>query len=288
MVANNEFEEPWLDEGINSYSTGKALTAIYGTDYASFRVAGGIPILGLPLVTNHNFPLITYLGGVATPEPYRRKQLYLYNPSSDPIYKEGWRFLDQNTYRVCSYYKPEMVLRTLENFLGSESMAKVMRTYFQRFKFKHPKTQDFIKVVNETSGADMNWFFEQLVYGTGILDYEVSAISTEPAGDGSFETQVTLRRSGEVKFPVELAVIFEDGSVLKDRWDGIDIWAKRRYTSKSPALLAQIDPENKVALDFDFSNNSKRVAPDYRATVFWASKFFLWMQHFLQIVSSLC
>ncbi len=30
MVATNEFEEPWLDEGINSYSEDKVMGSIFG------------------------------------------------------------------------------------------------------------------------------------------------------------------------------------------------------------------------------------------------------------------
>jgi len=288
MVANNEFEEAWLDEGFNSYSTGKVLTAAYGTDYAMFRIAGGIPILGLPLVTYNDFPIITYLGKVATPEPYRRKQGYLYNVTTDPIYKFGWKYYDQTTYRVGSYFKPEMVLRTLENYLGSELMANVVRTYYQRFRFKHPTTYDFINTVNEVTGKDMNWFFDQLIFHTGVADYEVSSISTRGTNSGLYETEVVLKRNGEVKFPVEVLITLEDGYTIRDNWDGEERWTKLNYTTRSPATLAQVDPENKIVLDIDFSNNSKRVEPDYRSTFRWASKFFLWMQHFLQIISSLC
>ncbi len=288
IVASNESEEGWLDEGFNSYATGKVLAAAYGSDNAMFRIAGGIPILGLPLVTYDAFPIITYLGKVAMPEPYRRKQIYLYSATTDPIYRLGWKYFDYTTYRVGSYCKPEMVLRTLENYLGSELMAKVMRTYYQRFRFRHPTTYDFINVVNEVSGKDMNWFFDQLVFDTGVIDYQVSSITTKEEAKGLYETEVVLKRNGRVIFPVEVLVSFEDGYTVRENWDGKEQWVKLRYTSKSPATLAQIDPDNKVVLDIDFSNNSRRVEPDYRATFRWASKFFLWMQHFLQIISSIC
>lgn len=222
------------------------------------------------------------------PEPYRRKQIYLYDATTDPIYRLGWKYFDNATYRVGSYCKPEMVLRTLENYLGSELMAKVMQTYYRRFRFRHPTTYDFINVVNKVSGKDMNWFFDQLVFNTGVIDYQVSSITTREEANGLYETEVVLKRNGGVKFPVEVVVSFEDGYTVRENWDGKEQWVKLKYTSKSPATLAQIDPENKIVLDIDFSNNSRRVEPDYRATFRWASKFFLWMQHFLQIISSIC
>jgi hypothetical protein len=75
--------------------------------------------------------------------------------------------------------KPAMVLWTLNNYLGEETFQKIMYTYFNRFKFKHPTTRDFINVVNEVTGKDFSWFFNQAVYGTDVLDYAVTSIQTK-------------------------------------------------------------------------------------------------------------
>ena len=37
MVGSNEFEESWLDEGLNTYSTGKLIDQVYAPLYLPFR-----------------------------------------------------------------------------------------------------------------------------------------------------------------------------------------------------------------------------------------------------------
>ena len=58
-----------------------------------------------------------------------------------------------------------LVLRMPEGLLGDQ-WDKVIRTYHQRYRYKHPDAQDFMNTVNEVSGRDMKWFFDQTVYGT--------------------------------------------------------------------------------------------------------------------------
>src|SRR6185436_2466977 len=54
LVANNEFEEAWLDEGFNTYSTGKVLETAYGNEVLPLRVAG-VPITYFPMEVQPRF-----------------------------------------------------------------------------------------------------------------------------------------------------------------------------------------------------------------------------------------
>lgn len=287
MVANNEFEEAWLDEGFNSYSTGKILSKVYGPNYASFRIAGGLPFSGFPILGLKNFPVIAVVDKVALRFPYQQKDQYLSNAKNDPIGKISYKTLNRDTYRVNSYIKSEMILTMLENYLGEGTMAKIMRTYHQRWRFKHPTTRDFIVVVNEVAGKDMNWFFDQIVFDALVLDYEVTSISSQQLGNGEYDCEVLCKRNGEVKFPVELLVTLASGEQIKDSWNGKDRWMKFKYKTGFPIVLAQIDPENKLVIDIDFSNNSKKAKSDNRAALRWSSKWLFWMQNLLQWFAAL-
>ena len=57
-------------------------------------------------------------------------------------------------------------------------MARIMRAWFERYRYHHPTSRDFEKVVNEVSGQDMSWFFDQFVFGTDQLDYRVDSVSS--------------------------------------------------------------------------------------------------------------
>ena len=60
------------------------------------------------------------------------------------------------------------MLNTLEGLIGDETMARVMRTYAERWRFGHPSSDDFYAVATEVSGRDLTSFFKQTVEGTGV------------------------------------------------------------------------------------------------------------------------
>ena len=70
MVASNEFEESWLDEGFNTYSTGKVLAAAYGRDVLPFYLAG-VNWFYFPFELPHPFEdrILTLHGGLHGSDP---------------------------------------------------------------------------------------------------------------------------------------------------------------------------------------------------------------------------
>jgi len=211
-VANNEFEEAWLDEGINTYSTGKVMDRVYGAHNG---------MLDVPFLKAGDLDMAR-----ATNSPAMR-----FDTSLQP----AWSY-SEGTYGFYSYYKPALVLRTLENWVGEQTMARIMRTYHERWRFRHPGSDDFFTVAREVAGRDVDGFFAQTIRGAGLLDYEIgSAASTavaapsgvvdtggkrETLGGASrtrsgrprpaltYRTVVDVRRAGEVMMPVEVAFKF--------------------------------------------------------------------------------
>ncbi len=318
LVANNEFEESWLDEGFNTYSTGKVLEVAYGSDHLPIRFAG-VPVVYLP---------------VTVPHPVEDRIITLSGNFSDPILTPSWKFFDQMSYGINSYPRTGLTLRTLERYLGEAVMARVMREYFQRWRFRHPASQDFFDVVNSVSGQDMNWFFDQFVKGAATLDYEIYQTSSERAsvkaglydGDGqkmevkasgeesagSYDTEVWVRRRGEAWFPVDVLLRFEDGSQIyarpvavrdgvieyivtnsldgrewKETWAVGDRWKKFNLTTASKLRAAFVDPYEKVLLDACVTNNSWTPGSGISSAGRWSSGAMFWFQSLLQFFGSL-
>lgn len=266
LVGNNEFEDSWLDEGINTYSEIQIMRDIYGKEKS----------------------MMDFLG-VRVDEMQMRRYSYLLSPDTDPLKRNAWEYYSGASYRAMSYSKPALALITLENYLGTETMRRILREFLARGRFKHPATNDFIAVANEVSGRDLNWFFNQAIYSNAVLDYSVDRVScrerkpgkgydytlsvAEPAGkpEGKPEqaqgdqggrrkfyvSEVWLRRLGDFKFPVELEVSFADGGKIREFWDGQELWKKFVYTRPAKLTAAVIDPEEKVPLDLNFKNNRR-------------------------------
>lgn len=260
MVASNEFEEAWLDEGINSYSEVKAVDHYYGQDRSMMD-----------------------LGAVKLSDLVYSRLAILGLAKLDPIMTKSWEFYSGSSYGANVYAKAALTLLTLEGYLGEDVMAEVMKAYFERWKFKHPKSGDFFAVAEEVSGQDLDWFFDQFFKTPGQLDYSVRRIrSTEiddPHGffNGEFvepdetkdrqeekryKNEVVIRREGDLYFPQQILIVLENGEEIRETWDGRERWKRFEYIKPFKLKMAQIDPENKIPLDINLMNNSRLLKPN--------------------------
>jgi aminopeptidase N len=251
MVATNEFEEAWLDEGINSYTEVKVLGALYGTHTSAinFRQAYGS-------------------------DAELQRTEYVSKSDYDPLSAAAWKFVNSQSYGAVTYGKTASVLMTLESIVGEDTMRRILRTYFTRYRFTHPTGTDFINIAIGVSGRDeLDEYFKQAVYGTAVLDYAVDDAYSEPVdwwkpggGSGQYRSVVQLHRKGEFILPVTLEVRFSNGEVVRENWDGANRWTRFTYLKAAKVVSAEIDPDHQVWLDTDVLNNSFTVASDGRAT----------------------
>lgn len=313
LVANNEFEEAWLDEGINSYSENQIISDHYGPEGD-----------------------IVDFWGIKINDYQVHRAVYMFNTDLDPIVQKSWDYYSNFSYAVNSYQKPAIMLSTLQNYLGKETMQKIMRAYFERWKFKHPKTKDFIAVASEVSGQDLNWFFDQALFTTAVLDYSVDRVFTREVNEAKgydftfsipaeattgidtteveipddttseplepdtialtvdttdtaaaqkkarmYYSGVDIHRCGSFTFPVEIEVIFKNGEKVREQWDGQDPWKKFRYIKPTKLVSATVDPEKKILLDINFTNNSSAIKRQAKGINKLALRFLFWMQFLL-------
>ena len=288
LVGSNEFEEAWLDEGFNSYSTAKVMDMGHGVGRSTIDVLG--------------FRLGSLAPARLTNSP---------TMSFERVRQPAWQF-GTGSYGFYAYQKPQLLLTTLERYLGEQVMARVMRTYHERWRFRHPGTDDFYAVANEVSGQDLGWYFSQVVEGTDVLDYAVSSVSSTRVKprqgyvdrDGSrtlvtqreaktadsdekkgpYETVVMIKRLGGVTMPVEIALKFEGRDVERMPWDGKDPYKRLVMTRDERLEWAAVDPDHVAVLDVNWTNNSRRVEPDGRAAFKWSARWVYLVQQLVAFV----
>ncbi len=241
ILASNEFEEAWLDEGFTSYFDSRVMDDAYGPGSSS-RFAG----IEIDVSDAH------------------RLVYSKVDPGRGRIYADSWE-QSSGVYGRTAYYKSAVVLSTLENLLGGDAMLRVMQTYYERWKFGHPTTRDFIDIVEEVAGEDMTWFFDQFVYGSAVVDYRVDRIrnGTTEINDSTvvYESEIHLERVGDAIFPQTVRAYFADGSSKDFQWDGTDRRHVVPVTGATRISMAEIDPEEHVWLDIDRLNNRLAVRP---------------------------
>lgn len=288
IVGNNEFEDAWIDEGFNTFSTARTMSAAFDPNFESFRLFGGF----VPVVL-HDFRVTREVdeNGLAS---------YRAGAKLDAQSTPSWRYWPA-AGGALSYSKTALWLNTLERYLGWSTTQRIMSTFFARWKFRHPKPHDFFAVVNEVSGRDMTWFFDQVYRSSNVFDYSVAELRSGPVeasgffdskgkpvfqagkkSPGQFRTTVVVRRLGEAVFPVDVLVTFRNGETARERWDGRDRWKMFAYDRPAAAVSAQVDPNRVLLLDVDYPNNSRTLEPrGGAASTKWTLKWMSWLQDFL-------
>ena len=273
LVASNEFEEAWLDEGINSYTEMRIMDDAYG-----FGSAMAFP------------------GFEIDDSDYQRLSYTKASPTRGAIFAPSWAHDDFGDYGKVSYSKPAVVLGTLEHYIGTDRMRSLMRTYYARWRFRHPTTRDFIDVAEEIAGEDLDWFFDQFIYGTVAVDYEVASVSNRRIRDESTEAEdvdpryrrsLVLHRMQEGIMPVEVAVRFGDGSEKVIDWDGVDQWKRMEFETGPPITEVFIDPNNHVMIEIDRLNNRWVREGDNSVAAKYGLKWLVWVQQFLHAITGI-
>jgi len=254
MVATNEFEEAWMDEGLNSYTEVKILDDILGKKTS-----------------------VINMFGLTAGERDIQRAGYIGVADFDPMTRKAWQFASFNSYGGVTYGKTASVLLTLEGVIGEETMQKAMHVYFMKYRFTHPTKDDFLNTVEEVSGKKLRSYFDQAVSGTQVMDYEVMSLGSsnvnwyekdpkEKKGETLYESSVMVHRKGDFIFPVEVQVKFDNGETVHEHWDGQDRWTRFSYLKKSKVASAEVDPEHTIHLDRNNFNNSSTRESDSTAT----------------------
>jgi aminopeptidase N len=266
LVGSNEFEDAWMDEGINQYANARVMAEDFGNTRVVPRFFGGF----VPWVIDgarwdrllHGDLLNDYRNGPAAEVPA--------TPS--------FRYLPRSI-NAMTYAKPALWLHTLERALGWTTVQRILSTFFDRWKFKHPRPGDFFQVANEVSGRDLTPFFDQVYRGSVVFDYAVESVSSSQNDDRSYTSEIVVRRHGDGIFPMTILVSLASGEQRRFGWDGTGRWHRVTLEHSSRAVAAQIDPEQVLVLDTNFTNNSYTVEPESgRAATKWAAAWMVWLQ----------
>jgi hypothetical protein len=217
VFGNNEWREGWLDEGMASFLTGW------------FNEEHGVadPWSGLMVGIGR----MTASGLVA------------------PISTEAAEFPDFRTYGLMTYSLPQAVLYMLKNHLGDQAFRQGLRAYYQAKRLQHVTEADFRHAMEQSSGEDLGWFFDQWFHTTGTLDYGVGAVSQEQSETG-WITSITIERLGDNWMPVTVRVGHEDRRLTSQ--DAVQIV---EFLSLDRPDSVTLDPDV-LLIDSDRSNNT--------------------------------
>jgi aminopeptidase N len=134
-----------------------------------------------------------------------RQQVIQFNsrnprPIVDTAVTDYNRLLNTNSYQKASW-----VLHLLRQKVGDSAFWKGVRTYYDRFKFSNALTDDFRKVMEETSGKDLQSFFQQWIFGAGQPKLQVTWTYNAAAKEINLDVQQT-QIGHTFQFPLDVAI----------------------------------------------------------------------------------
>jgi hypothetical protein len=274
IVGSNEFEDAWMDEGLNTFSEARVMGTWNPPTYYQQRYFGGfIPVVFKDILLDREIFWNRFAG-------YRR------GPKADQQSTPSYRYFP-GLGGVITYNKTALWLNTMERWLGWSTVQRILSTHFARWQFKHPKPQDFFDIANEASGRDLTWYFDQVYRSSNVFDYGIQELRSTRDGD-RFRTEVVVRRYGEAIFPIDVLTTFDDGERVTEHWSGADRWRLYVYDRASRARTAEADPGHVLLLDVNETNNSRTLQPKGpSAATKWSLKWMVWLQDCLLSWSAL-
>jgi hypothetical protein len=266
MVATNEFEDAWMDEGINQYANARVMAEDFSHGRHVARFFGGF----VPWVID-DVPWDRLSSGEFMFD-YRR------SPTVDIQATPSFRYWPRTSGPI-TYAKPALWLHTLERALGWTTMQQILAAFVNRWSFKHPRPGDFFQVANDVSRRDLTPFFDQVYRGSVVFDYGVDSVTSTDMDPDTIESEVVVRRHGDGIFPVTILATLANGEQRRFAWDGAGRWHRVRIEHASRVVSAQVDPDQVLVLDTNFTNNSFTTEPaGGRAATKWAATWLVWLQ----------
>jgi aminopeptidase N len=117
--------------------------------------------------------------------------------------------LPDNLFDNRIYGKGGCVLHMLRKTVGDSLFLKGLRKYVSEYAFKSVETNQFRLVMEEVTGYNLDWFFDELVYGAGYPKFDVSQQWDPAARTVSVtvrQTQTPDSLTGLFRMPVDILV----------------------------------------------------------------------------------
>ena len=178
VLATNESKYYWMDEGFTSFISDLALNEVAEVKEAN-------PLAG------------SYSG-----------YYYLANSGRElPQTTHADRHDINQAYSISAYSKGSVFLSQLGYLIGNDKMMQTLRRYYDEYKFKHPTPNDFKRIAEKVSGAELDWYLTDWTQTTNTIDYAIKEVS-----EAGSSTNIVLERIGRMPMPIDLLVEYNDGT----------------------------------------------------------------------------
>ncbi len=257
MLGTNESLYPWMDEGFTTFAEGEV-----SAYYNKVMNITGENTKELP--ENHA-------------DSYGGYYFLMKQKLAEPLSTHSDHYNTNLGYSINAYSKGDMFLEQLGYIVSDSVRDKILLEYYRLWRFKHPNVSDFVKVAQDVSGIQLDWYKEYWVYTTKSIDYSIDSLWNENG-----VSKIRLRRIGQMPMPIDLQLTFKDSTkeihsipldlmfgkkpaennlptIVDNEWN----WTNPTYVVEfkhplAELVLAEIDPTKRMA-DIDQKNNTLKL-----------------------------
>ncbi|MGB8193120.1 MAG: M1 family aminopeptidase [Chitinophagaceae bacterium] len=183
MATEKSFAHLWLSEGFATYLTDLYIGHKYGLDSMNARL------------TSERQKVIAYS---------KRSN----KPVVDSLTRNYMQLLNAN-----SYEKGAWVLHMLRSSIGEKTFLQGVQNYYKKYGGSNANTDDFRKVMEETSGKDLKSFFRQWLYTPGHPQLKITY--AYDVKSKTLTMTVVQQQADPFSFPLEVSVKTAGGVVKR-------------------------------------------------------------------------
>ena len=240
LVTCKDWTSTWLNEGFATFGANLWEEHHYGRDASSYRYwrdqndwAQSKELYAVPIVTREiDNDSLSYVGNVYD--------------------KAGW------------------VLHMLREELGDEAFFRALKHYLEANRLQNVVSADLAKAIEESTGTNVDQFFDQWIFGAGAPRFTVRSSYDEAAKKVSLSVKQTQKVEGRVglfRVPVQISISTSHGEKIYP----VEISKADETFSfpvDGPPLMVLFDKGDKILKAVDFQKSPEewirqlQTAPD--------------------------
>lgn len=222
LITCNNWHETWLNEGFASYGEAIYFEAKWGHAYYHSYMGG-----------------MRYTGGGS---------IYIEDTTS------AW-----GMFATIVYNKGAWVLHMLRRIVGDATFFGILQTYYGSVhRYSDATTEDFKNICESVSGMELDYFFDEWIYGTYYPRYDWSYATLYDADIDKYNTYLNIRQyqsTDPLVFTMPIDIVFDYGSY---NYDTVVVFNDVReslyvFQSDIEPVALELDPQSWI---LRYSNNS--------------------------------
>ena len=138
-----------------------------------------------------------------------------------PLVESFFNRADQGGGSNHVYVKGASVLYMIHQLLGEEPFRRVLQHFLSRHAGQLVETRDLERAIEEVTGEDLHWLFEEYVYLGGHPDFEVEKDYDPVARELALRVKQVQDTGGMVpvfRVPVNVEITCEEGTTTETVW----------------------------------------------------------------------